>query len=149
MSTAQQTQTSYHPISYRSIDGLNSLMDQVNDRIRRKAFEYYVERGAIDGRDMDDWLRAERALVQRPDSGVSRVNDSFVIEIDLPETNPEDILLFVGPHEICAATNPDRQGTQVLRVIQLPEPIETHNVEAELADGNLRITATISQSDAR
>src|SRR5215467_5742757 len=124
MSTTEQVQ-----ISYRPIDNLTWLKDQVNDRIRRKAFEYYVERGAIDGGDIDDWLRAERALVQRPDTGVSRVNDSFVIEIDLPETDPEDILLFVGPREIGAATNPDRHGTQVLRVIQLPEPIETHNVE--------------------
>ena len=32
------------------------------EEIRRRAFEIYMERGAIHGRDLDDWLQAEREL---------------------------------------------------------------------------------------
>ena len=32
------------------------------EEIRRRAFEIYRERGAIHGRDLDDWLQAEREL---------------------------------------------------------------------------------------
>ncbi len=33
------------------------------DRIAQRAYELYLERGAINGRDMDDWFTAERELV--------------------------------------------------------------------------------------
>ncbi len=35
------------------------------DRIASRAYEIYLERGGGDGRDMDDWLAAERELSDR------------------------------------------------------------------------------------
>jgi len=32
------------------------------DKIRRRAFEIYLERGSEPGRDLEDWLQAEREL---------------------------------------------------------------------------------------
>jgi outer membrane protein TolC len=32
------------------------------DRIAQRAYELYLERGAADGRDFDDWLLAEREI---------------------------------------------------------------------------------------
>jgi hypothetical protein len=32
------------------------------DDISRRAFELFLERGACDGSDVDDWLRAEREM---------------------------------------------------------------------------------------
>jgi Protein of unknown function (DUF2934) len=32
------------------------------DKIRRRAYELYVERGGELGRDIEDWLQAEREL---------------------------------------------------------------------------------------
>ena len=32
------------------------------DKIRRRAYELYVERGGGPGRDIEDWLQAEREL---------------------------------------------------------------------------------------
>ena len=37
------------------------------DRIAWRAYEIYLERGGADGRDMDDWLEAERQLSGRRD----------------------------------------------------------------------------------
>jgi hypothetical protein len=34
------------------------------DRIAERAYQKYVERGGSDGRDLDDWLEAERELVR-------------------------------------------------------------------------------------
>jgi hypothetical protein len=33
------------------------------DRIAERAYQKFVERGGRDGRDLDDWLEAERELV--------------------------------------------------------------------------------------
>ena len=35
------------------------------DEIARRAYDLYQSRGAEDGRDVDDWLRAERELRER------------------------------------------------------------------------------------
>ena len=32
------------------------------ERIARRAYELYLARGGADGREMDDWLRAEKEL---------------------------------------------------------------------------------------
>jgi hypothetical protein len=34
-----------------------------DDAVRRKAYEYYQQRGAADGQALDDWLRAESQFV--------------------------------------------------------------------------------------
>jgi hypothetical protein len=33
-----------------------------HDKIRRRAYEIYLEGGSLPGRELDDWLRAEREL---------------------------------------------------------------------------------------
>jgi outer membrane protein TolC len=39
--------------------------DNLEENIRRRAYELYEERGREDGRELDDWLRAEEELRQR------------------------------------------------------------------------------------
>jgi hypothetical protein len=43
--------------------GIN--LQPVEDKIRQRAYQLYLERGATDGGDVDDWLRAEQE-VSRP-----------------------------------------------------------------------------------
>lgn len=38
------------------------MSEPSRDDIARRAYDLYQARGAEDGRDMDDWLRAEREL---------------------------------------------------------------------------------------
>ncbi len=47
------------PQSYaREVSGRTPLPEE----IRRRAFEIYLERGGEQGRDLEDWLQAEREL---------------------------------------------------------------------------------------
>ena len=39
--------------------------DQLTDMIRKKAYELYEKRGKKQGRDMDNWLEAERVIKQK------------------------------------------------------------------------------------
>ena len=36
--------------------------DEYIELVRKKAHQLYEERGGIDGRDLDDWLEAERII---------------------------------------------------------------------------------------
>ena len=39
------------------------LTDEIREQIARRAYEVYAARGGQDGRDMDDWLQAEREVM--------------------------------------------------------------------------------------
>jgi Protein of unknown function (DUF2934) len=36
----------------------------LEERVRRRAYELYVQRGNQSGSDLDDWLRAEQEILQ-------------------------------------------------------------------------------------
>jgi len=38
---------------------------EFEERIRLRAYEIYLERGSQGGSDLDDWLRAEREILNR------------------------------------------------------------------------------------
>jgi hypothetical protein len=38
----------------------------LKDEIARRAYEIYVQRGGDNGKDVEDWLRAERELSGKP-----------------------------------------------------------------------------------
>ena len=44
--------------------GKASLPTDIEQRIRRRAYELYEQRGREDGRDLEDWLQAEEEIKQ-------------------------------------------------------------------------------------
>ena len=44
---------------------MSASHDQMNDMIRKKAFELYEKRGKKHGHAMEDWLEAERIIKRR------------------------------------------------------------------------------------
>ena len=43
----------------------------IQEQVRRRAFELYEQRGREDGHDLDDWLQAESELVQQRTKAVA------------------------------------------------------------------------------
>jgi hypothetical protein len=49
------------------------LLDSTRgDKIRRRAYEIYLERGSEPGRELEDWLQAERELTTDADQSSNR-----------------------------------------------------------------------------
>jgi len=44
---------------------------ELEERVRRRAYELYEERGRTDGHDMDDWLRAESEITSGKQEAVA------------------------------------------------------------------------------
>lgn len=44
---------------------MSADQSQLNDMIRKKAYELYEKRGRKPGRPMDDWLEAERIIKRK------------------------------------------------------------------------------------
>ena len=38
-------------------------MENLNERIQKKAYSYFIERGMSHGRDFEDWLKAEKEIL--------------------------------------------------------------------------------------
>jgi len=51
------------PLRRRS-DSQPPRRDPLTEAIARRAYELFLERGGEDGHDVDDWLRAERELLE-------------------------------------------------------------------------------------
>lgn len=51
--------------SMNKVSGMLVPQNQLTDMIRKKAYELYEKRGKKSGRDMDNWLEAERIIKQK------------------------------------------------------------------------------------
>jgi hypothetical protein len=50
------------------------IRQPTHQQIAARAYELYVQRGRIDGYDMDDWLQAEYELMQLPMDKIAQLD---------------------------------------------------------------------------
>ena len=133
-------------------------IEEIADRIRVRAFKLFRERGFSAGRDLDDWLTAEREICW-PAAELVEEDDEFEIKVALAGFDPDDILVTATPREIIikASHKNEREGNDddrgvrvhwsqlssndVYRRIELPADINVKKVEAEFENGMLEIEA--------
>ncbi len=61
-------------------------IDKHRAAIEKRAYEIYLQRGARDGNDLDDWLTAEREIAarakrERPDAEIPRARAAVATRI--------------------------------------------------------------------
>ena len=132
------------PVSYTRKTTFVDTIRNVYEHVRSKAFEYYLERGGLDGYDLEDWLRAERTFILKPDVTIHRFGEDVVIEIEMPDVDLEEIRLEVTAEGMLVTTTPDEDGRQVLKTVQFVEPIDVDSIEAEYSVGSLRLTVPVA-----
>ena len=50
------------PISDSTVNQNEPQNPEVEERIRRRAYELYEQRGRVDGNDLEDWLQAKEEV---------------------------------------------------------------------------------------
>ena len=53
-------------------------MDAIQERIQRRAYVFYCERGCIDGHEQEDWLRAEKEIGGIAIEARSRLTEAII-----------------------------------------------------------------------
>jgi HSP20 family protein len=141
-----------------------SIFDQLNDlqnRITKRAFEIFDGNGHVFGRDLDDWLQAERELVWKPSIELEEKDNEFRLEIATPDVDPKDIDIEATPEYILVKAehrheHNDEDGQvhiceftsgNLFRSVRLPKKIDPDKVKAEFKNGLLRLTAEIAQDE--
>jgi Protein of unknown function (DUF2934) len=56
----------------------------VEERIRRRSNELYVQRGSQSGSELDDWLRAEAEILRAQDEAIDEASEESFPASDAP-----------------------------------------------------------------
>src|SRR5262245_6292793 len=71
-----------------------SIVDELNDvhdRIMKRAFEIFDGNGHAFGKDLEDWLQAERELIWKPAIEIQEIDREILLQIATPGVDPKDI----------------------------------------------------------
>jgi HSP20 family protein len=139
-----------------------SIFDELNnmhDRIMKRAFEIFDGNGQVFGRDLEDWLQAERELVWKPAIELEEKDREIRLQIATPGVDPKDIDIEVTPEYILVKAETHHEHKEdkgevhiceftsgnMFRSVYLPKKIDPDRVKAEFKDGMLSLTAEIAK----
>ena len=133
------------PVRVNDHESIPSVLENVKERITRRAYENFIERGCVDGHDVNDWLNAECELIIKPVFLIRAHGQDIFVEITLPEIDLPNLTVHVAPTQIIVSSDPDEDGLQVCQMIDLPFEIILDGVDAEQLHNILHVTAAVAQ----
>ena len=146
-------------VAIRKISSLLDEMNQMQERIMRRAYTIFERNGRLLGRDLDHWLQAERELVWKPALELRETDGEFVLEVAVSGVDPKDIDIEVTPEDIILKAGIQHeheekkdtvhicefQSGSMFRSIHLFKRINPDKVKAEIKNGLLKLTAEIAE----
>lgn len=130
-------------------------IEEVSSAIERRAFELFEKRGREPGRELEDWLEAEKELFFIPPAEISESAKGFRMTISAPGFDASDIEVIAMPLELLVEAKAERrleprrdnmtagslEFKTLYRRFNLTSPIETDQVTARMDEGSLTIEA--------
>jgi len=134
-------------------------LDRMQDRIMRRAYEIFSGNGGIFGKDIEDWLQAERELVWKPAIELEEKDNEFLLQIAAPGVDPKDIDIEVTSEDILVKADVHHEHKEkkgdvyacefasgnLFRSIHLPKKIDPDKVKAEFKNGMLSLKAPVAE----
>jgi HSP20 family protein len=143
-------------LSFHKTESIVNYMRLMEDRIRQRAYEIFAA-NRIYGRDLDNWLNAEREMIWRPSMELRKENNQFVLDIALPGVDPKKVDIEITPEEILMMAELRHEHTEnegevhvckfncgnIFRSMRFPARVNPDRVKAEFENGMLTVTAEI------
>ena len=135
-----------------SVD-LVARMNNLYDRIAKRAFEIFDGDGRHDGRDLAHWFQAEVELLHPLHIEVSESPETLHVRAEVPGFKAEELKINVEPRRVTITgerkTREESKtkktiysetcSDQILRVVDLPAEVDTEKAKAALKDGMLEL----------
>jgi HSP20 family protein len=145
-------------LSVKKRESIFEELNSLHDRIMQRAFEIFDEKGHF-GKDMDNWLQAERELVWKPAIELEEKDNNLHLQIATPGVDPKDMDIEVTPEYVLVKAETRHEHTEdkgqvhvceftsgnMFRSIRLPKKINPDKVKAEFKNGMLTLTAELAQ----
>jgi DUF2934 family protein len=132
------------PVAVYDGQNISSVIDRVNERISRRAFENFVARGCVEGHSLEDWLGAERETIIRLAPVVTVDPQDITVEVLLPEIDLPNLAVHIAPRQFLISSDIDEDGLQICQVIDLPYEVSMDGVDAEQTRNMVRVTAALA-----
>jgi HSP20 family protein len=151
--TSKRT-TSPAPLKLLPARDLLERVQQLHDLIERRAFEIFDGNGRTFGHELEDWFNAESELLHPVHIEVAEADGNLTVRAEVPGFTAKELEVSVEPLRITISGKRDtkkgrkdertayteRCSNQVLRVIDLPEAVNSDKPSASLRDGVLELT---------
>jgi HSP20 family molecular chaperone IbpA len=138
-------------------DSIFEEVEKMRNHIMKRAYELFEGRGFEFGRDLDDWLAAEREFVWAPPIEVEEGDNEITVKLSAPgveakdldvELTAEDLLVEAERHEEHEkkkgkARTREMRTAKLFRSVHLPKRIDPDSAKAEFKDGMLKLTAKV------
>jgi len=117
------------------------------NEVRCRAYELFESRGREVGRDVDDWLQAEREVMGQSTAALSEKDGAIELELELPSYKPSEVEVTATADEVVIHAESKQESSneirssEIFRRFVLPEPIDVEQAKATLEEGVLRISA--------
>jgi HSP20 family protein len=133
-------------------------IQKMEERVMRRAYDISQDNGSF-GRDLDNWLEAERELVRKPAIELAEKDDQFEIKVAVSGIDPKDLKVEVTAEDLlvkgetrtekkeekCEVYTSEFESGSLFRSIHLPKKVDPNKVKAELKNGLLTVTAPIAE----
>jgi HSP20 family protein len=134
-------------------------IQKMEERVMRRAYDISQGNGSF-GRDLDNWLAAERELVRKPAIEVVEKDNRFEIKVAVTGIDPKDLKVDVTEEDLLVKgeTRTEKKKEEkgevytsefesgsLFRSIHFPKKVVPNKVKAEIKNGLLTVTAPIAE----
>jgi HSP20 family protein len=131
----------------------NNGIKEMSDRLARRAFSIFESNGHVLGRDISDWLQAERELFHPTHLDVEESDQNFTVRAEVPGFSAKDLAINIDGHRLTISGKREKHEEskdnktiysescldEILRVLELPSDVKAESAKASLKDGILEI----------
>lgn len=143
----------FKPVLVEAEKMLERLADFTKETAQ-KAYEFFERRGGEFGKDLDDWLRAEREVSLPVRAEITETADKINVRAAVPGFKPEEIKVSVKDNVLILSGETsveekredentvysEWRSNKFCRQFRLPSEVDAENAEAHLKDGVLELT---------
>jgi HSP20 family protein len=152
---AKQSPTLYP----KSLPSFWEEVAQLADKLEKRAYDIFEQRGRSDGNDLEDWFKAETELFQPVAIEIIEEANDLHIRAEIPGFTADELelnlepgtLTLMGAHESQKESEKDElhliesSSSEIFRKVLLPVNVDPEKATATLTNGVLEITAPKEQ----
>jgi len=148
-------------VAVKKSESIFDQMSKLHEQIMKRAYDIFDGKGQPFGKELEDWLQAERELVWKPAIELEEKDNEIRLQIATPGVEPKDIDIEVAPEYVLVKAETQHEHKKekgqvhiceltsgnMFRSVRLPKKIDPDKVKAEFKNGILSLTAEIAKSE--
>src|SRR5258706_15188235 len=120
---------------------MRDKIKKMYEKITRRAYQIFQQRGGSCTLDLEDWLTAEREVLDKPHVRIEERSCRIIVTVYVGILSAMLVQLLVTPDAMLVYGPSSTRRKKVFRVVQFPRRIDVTKAEAQYGDGCLVLTA--------